>query len=748
MAPTALPATATTVHDTVSAKPTKFSHPLDPLTPDEINAVTLTVRSHTAAHTSIKAVRFITCYLLPPPKKAVLAALGIPLAPGNKPDLPTKIVRKAEVDFLDVINGGCYNGILSLDDGKWVVDTITLVPDGSEPQITVEELNACEQIVRNDPQVQALAKEVGVLPHQICADGWAIGYDERFPKSLRLQQALLFARFGEHDNLYAHPLDFVPVVDSVAEKVIHVDFPPTYKKSADGSAVLGVPTTEGPPLDEESQEASNRQRISAPRTSFDFLPDLMEKTEPNYRPRDDIKPLHVVQPEGVSFKMNGNVLEWQKWKMHIAFSHREGIAISTVTYNDDGEVRPIFYRLSVAEMVVPYGAPEFPHPRKFAFDTGEYGMGTMANELSLGCDCLGQIHYLPGAYVTHAGTAIVIKNVICIHEEDAGVLWKHTDYRPGGRAQTVRSRRLVVSMVCTLANYEYIWNYYFYQDGNVELEIRLTGILQVYAGADGEPNPHGTTVAPNVNAHLHQHLFSLRVDPILDGLYNTVVESDIVPLAAPTGSKENFAGNGFIVKDTVLKSQVADGARDFDWAAERRWRITNPARTHYSSGKAASYAIMMKGGVTPLMAKPDSWIARRGTFATKSLWVVRDEEDAKGGKMWPSGKYVPQTRDEPVDSVGRWVKEGSGSIENEDIVLYLTVGTTHVPRPEDWPVMPVEHVNVLFKPNNFFTKNPSMDVPGTKDPHSKPAFANGTSNGTNGHSNGTNGHSNGTCCSN
>ena len=52
----------------------------------------------------------------------------------------------------------------------------------------------------------------------------------------------------------------------------------------------------------------------------------------------------------------------------IAFSHREGIVLSTITYNDDGVIRPIFYRLSFAEMVVPYAAPEHPHARKFAFD--------------------------------------------------------------------------------------------------------------------------------------------------------------------------------------------------------------------------------------------------------------------------------------------------------------------------------------------------------------------------------------------
>ncbi|KAG2099878.1 copper amine oxidase [Suillus discolor] len=713
MAPSASPATATTVYTPVTTKSTKFKHPLDPLTPDEINAVSLAIRLYTTANTPIKAVRFITCTLVPPPKRAVLAALGIPLTPGAQPEPPTPIVRKAESDFLDVVNGGTFNAILSLEDGTWNVDTCELVADGAEPQISPEELAFCEHVVRRDATVQALAREVGVEPDQIYADGWAIGYDDRFPKHTRLQQAF----------------DFVVVIDSLAEKVIQIDFPPTYKRTEDGSVELGVSSTEPVPI-------SKRERLPPPLRSFDFLPDLLQ-ADPTHKPRDDIKPLHVLQPEGVSFKMDGNVLEWQKWKMHIGFSHREGIALSTITYNDDGEIRPVMYRLSLAEMVVPYGAPEFPHPRKFAFDSGEYGMGTMANELSLGCDCLGQIHYLPGAYVTHSGTPFIIKNAICIHEEDAGVLWKHTDYRPGGRHQTVRSRRLVVSMVCTLANYEYIWNYHFYQDGNIEIEIRLTGILQVYVAAQDEPNPYGTTIAPNINAHNHQHLFSVRVDPMVDGLYNSVVESDIVPLSAPTGSKENFAGNGFVVKDKVLKSQVQDGARDFDWARERRWRITNQARTHESSGKDASYAIMMKGGVLPLMAHTDSWVARRASFAHKTLWVVRDKEGADGSRMWPSGKYVPQTREEPEDSVGRWVKDGNGSIENEDIVLYLTVGTTHIPRPEDWPVMPVEHVNLMFKPNNFFTKNPSMDVPGTNDPMSKPAF-NGA-NGANG--------SNGACCS-
>ncbi len=233
----------------------------------------------------------------------------------------------------------------------------------------------------------------------------------------------------------------------------------------------------------------------------------------------------------------------------------------------------------------------------------------------------------PGAFVGNSGNPVVIKNVICVHEEDSGVLWKHTDYRKGGRSQTVRRRRLVVSMVCTLANYggwrtvpftparlkietsEYIWNYFFYQDGSIEIEIRLSGILQVYVARDGEPNPHGTTVAPGINAQYHQHLFSFRIDPMIDGLENSLVETDVIPLPdAPTGSAANHAGNAFIARDTIIRTA---GGRDWDYTTDRKWKIINSAKTHYSSGKNVGYTIATKSGATPFMLRPDSWVAKR-----------------------------------------------------------------------------------------------------------------------------------------
>lgn len=234
---------------------------------------------------------------------------------------------------------------------------------------------------------------------------------------------------------------------------------------------------------------------------------------------------------------------------------------------------------------------------------------------------------------------------------------------------------------------EYVWNYYFYQDGSIEFEVRLTGILQAYVAGPNEPAPYATRVAPGIQAHFHQHLFSVRVDPMVDGLLNSVIETDVLPATAGYGSPENFAGNAFQIHDRVLR-RANEGAREWDASADRRWRIVSAGKRHHASGQLTGYSIDVKGGATVALPHPEGWVGRRATFAHNTLWVVREKEDAReGGRMWPSGKFVPQAREEPADSLAVWVRnDGDAEIENEDVLVYVTVGTTHIPRPEDWPV--------------------------------------------------------------
>ena len=127
-------------------------------------------------------------------------------------------------------------------------------------------------------------------------------------------------------------------------------------------------------------------------------------------------------------------MNWQNWKFVIGFNAREGLDDASCPLRGRGRERGILYRASLTEMVVPYGDPRPTQARKNAFDVGEYGMGMCANSLQLGCDCLGDITYLDANLCDSRGRALTIPNAICIHEEDYGILWKHTDRRLPGQS--------------------------------------------------------------------------------------------------------------------------------------------------------------------------------------------------------------------------------------------------------------------------------------------------------------------------
>lgn len=539
----------------------------------------------------------------------------------------------------------------------------------------MEDLQNVEKVVRADPQVIEQCVLSGIAPedmHKVYCDPWTIGYDHRFGNKIRLQQALMYYRPHIDDSQYSFPLDFCPIFNADTQEIIHIDIPAVRR-----------------PL---SKAKPNNYHVAA------------IEAEGGYR--KDIKPINITQPEGVSFKVDGRVIEWQNWKVHVGFNYKEGIVLNNITFNDKGNERSVFYRLSLVEMVVPYGNPEHPHQRKHAFDLGEYGGGYMTNSLSLGCDCKGAIHYMDADFVNRSGKATTIKNAVCIHEEDAGILFKHTDFRDESCIVT-RGRKLIISHIFTAANYEYCVYWIFHQDGTVQLEIKLTGILNTYAMNDGEDTKGwGTQVYPGVNAHNHQHLFCLRLDPNIDGQNNTVFQVDATQGEGAVGSPEKFHGNAFYAKKTKY-STVAESLSDYNGATSRSWDIANTSRINPYSGKPASYKLVSRE-VPGLLPKEGSLVWKRAGFARHAVHVTPYNDD----QILPAGRHVPQTSGDPSIGLPEWVAANpDANIDNADVVLWHTFGLTHFPAPEDFPIMPAEPMSLLLRPRNFFTQSPVLDVP-------------------------------------
>ena len=350
----------------------------------------------------------------------------------------------------------------------------------------------------------------------------------------RITRCLAYLRESKEDNGYARPLEgLLAFVDMGRGEVLEV--------VDDGLTPI-------------------------PPTSGSYYP------EDNGPLRTDLRPLEITQPEGPSFTVEDNLIRWQKWSLRVGMDPLEGLVLWRVGYEDGGRVRPILYRASVSEMVVPYGDPGPMHAWKSAFDAGSGGSGAWPTPSRSAATAWVRSITSTTSSPTSEASRDTRANAICLHEEDYGILWKHVDL-VSGRTEVRRSRRLVVSSIATVGNYEYGFYWYFYLDGTMQLEVKLTGIMSTMAVGEAGPGEHASMVAPGLAAPFHQHLFNVRLDVEVDGPDNAVYEVDTVG-GVRTGSPENPWGNVFGRSASLLQSELA-ARRDVDPSRSRTWRVAN-----------------------------------------------------------------------------------------------------------------------------------------------------------------------------
>lgn len=623
---------------------TATDHPLEPLSAVEISSAVETLRSERNLGESH---RFCSVALREPPKEKVL---------GFRDGEPVE--REAFAILLDKSDGKTYEATVSLSEGT--VKSWNHIP-GVQPQVMLEEFFECEEIVKNSPEVREALGKRGVTEFDgVMVDPWSAGHygDEVEGRLLRALAWIKMA--GSDDNGYAHPIENL---------VVYVDM---NKKEVARVEDHGV--------------------VPVPRTPANYTPEEVGQM------RTDLKPVEITQPEGASFEVDGHEVRWQKWRLRVGFTPREGLVLHTVGYEDNGRLRPVMYRASLSEMVVPYGDPSPVHSRKNAFDAGEYNIGQLANSLELGCDCLGEITYFDAALADPGGEPYIIKNAVCMHEEDYGLLWKHTDFRTE-RVEVRRSRRLVISFISTVGNYEYGFYWYLYQDGSIEFEVKLTGIMSTGAVNPGEKPKHGQLLNKDgLYAPIHQHIFNMRLDMDIDGRENSVYE--VHTESEPPGPR-NPLGNAFFTKSTLL-ARESEAQRNVDPLRARYWKVVNPSAEN-AVGEPVGYKLVPHDNVLPF-AHPEASVLERAAFTTKHLWVTPHEPS----EMHAAGDYPNQHAGGA--GLPEWTRRDR-PIEDTDVVLWYTFGEHHAARLEDWPVMPVQTVGFALQPVGFFDRNPALDVP-------------------------------------
>ncbi|WP_295010270.1 primary-amine oxidase [uncultured Microbacterium sp.] len=639
-------------------------HPLDPLTGPEIAAARAILECAGLLGETVR----VPSLLPDEPTRQELAAW--------RPGAP--IDRRVDATLLDTATGVATDVVVSITRGEVVRSERVPndAPPYGQPQYLFEEYERAETIAKASPQWRTAMERRGLAAHidRAFCSPLAPGYTGRADEvGRRVIRSLTFLRYDELDSPWAHPVEGL---------VVHIDLTTNSVIRVEDVGDVPVPAGHG-----------------------NYYPEVQGEA------RTTLKPIEIVQPEGPSFHVTGSLVEWENWSMRVSFNAREGLVLHNVRF--DG--RPVLNRASVPEMVVPYGDTA---PGRFwisYFDAGEYLLGKNANHLALGCDCLGVIRYLDGYVADDRGNPVRIPNVICMHEEDTGILWKHTNLE--GRSDVRRARRFVVSYFSTIGNYDYGFYWNFGLDGTIEVVAKATGIVFVGAGEPGIPQRHATELAPGVFAPVHQHLFCARLDVAVDGSDNRLVEVDAERV--PMGPENPF-GNAFTWSETVLGSE-AEAQREADTSVARVWEVQSASRTN-AVGRATAYQLVPRPTAL-LLADPASSVAARAAFATKHLWGTAFRE----GELWPAGRYpnahqggsgLPEyaATDAPLDGP-----------DGADLVLWHTFGLTHFPRPEDWPIMPVDMAGFAFRPYGFLDQNPGMDVPESSQAHAVGDGATGSS---------------------
>ncbi|MFW0794857.1 primary-amine oxidase [Gordonia sp. CPCC 205515] len=624
--------------------PDTVDHPLSlPIASEIDDARAILTEAGLATDTS----RFVYVGLVEPEKSVLYGT-----------DLPSD--RRFRVMLLDPTKPESIDAVVSVTDRKVVSHRVLdTAVDGQVPVLD-EEFGLVEEVLAKDERWLAAlaARDLDVAKVRVAPLSAGV-FDYPGEEGRRILRGLAFLQPEPTDHPWAHPIDgLVAFVDVTAREVLQVlDLGPV-------------------PIPQESGNFTDPEIAGPTRTTQ--------------------KPIEITQPEGPSFTVTGNLVEWEKWSLRVGFDAREGLVLHQLGFDDGGRTRPVIHRASIAEMVVPYGDPSPVRSWQNYFDTGEYLVGRYANALELGCDCVGDITYFDAVVADEHGAPHTLRNAICMHEEDFGILWKHTDLWAGSH-ETRRQRRLVISFFTTIGNYDYGFFWYLYLDGTIEFEVKATGIVftSAYPGND---YAYASEIAPGLGAPYHQHLFSARLDMMIDGARNSIEEIDSVRVPMGEG---NPHGNAFTLSKTVLRTE-SEAQRDADNAVGRVWHITNPNVTN-RLGHPVAYGLFPEGKQT-LLADPQSSVAKRAAFATKHLWVTQHADD----ELYAAGDFVNQ---HPGDSGLPAYVANNRSVDNEDIVVWHTFGLTHYPRPEDWPIMPVDYTGFTLKPVGFFDRNPTLDVP-------------------------------------
>jgi len=534
--------------------------------------------------------------------------------------------------------------------------------------VLLDDFSSVQNIINASKEFADVLKKHGITdPTNVITTPLTVGYfdgKDGLKQEDRLLKVVSYLDVGD-GNYWAHPIEnLVAVVDLEQKKIIKIEEGP----------VIPVPMAPRP--------YDGRDRIAK-----------------------QLKPLDIIEPEGKNYTITGDMIHWQNWDFHLRLDSRVGPILSTVTYNDNGTKRKIMYEGSLGGMIVPYGDPDVGWYFKAYLDSGDYGMGTLTSPIARGKDAPSNAVLLDETIADYTGAPMNIPHAIAVFERYAGPEYKHQEM--GKPNVSTERRELVIRWISTVGNYDYIFDWVFHENGTIGIDAGATGIEAVkgvqsktmHDATAKADTKYGTLIDHNIVGTTHQHIYNFRLDLDVDGENNRLVAMD--PDVKPNTAGGPRTSTMQIDQHTIDTEQQA--AQKFDPGTIRL--LSNTSKENRMGNPVSYQIIPYAGGTHPVATgakfSPDEWIYHRLSFMDKQLWVTRYKADER----YPEGKYPNRSTHDT--GLGQYTKDNE-SVDNQDDVVWITTGTTHVARAEEWPIMPTEWVHALLKPWNFFNETPTL----------------------------------------
>lgn len=639
----------------------EVTHPMDGLEPAEYQTITKILRD---AGATDDTTLFPLIELKEPVKDQVL----VWKAGGAMPE------RRAIAQFTRK-DGGFDEALVNLTTGK--IESQGKIP-GQPMVLFTEFMGALTGALENPDLIAGLEKR-GIKPEQaFCLPLTAGNFFTEEYKDSRLMKVPCYVS-PSGSNFYAKPIEGLYALYDIGKKKVI---------SVHDTGALPVPADDWGYTEEEVAK-----RVAL---------------------RENAGKVGLTQDGPANYKLTGNTLEWDIFRLHMRVDKRPGLVVSNLDVKDGDTWRSVLYQGHLSEVFVPYMDPSEGWYWRTYMDSGEYGFGLFLSPLTKGIDCPDYATYLPATIADDHGNPLVIPDAICVFERALGdPAWRHfevfaqTPDKPVP-AEGRPNSELVIRTASEVGNYDYLIDYRLKPNGDINIWVGASGLDAVKgAAATSMDDPtakdetkHGTLIAPNLVAANHDHYFNFKLDFDIDQPVNHFSTMEIEPFTdLPADSPRKSMWH--VVMDmpaSEMKARYKISTMD-----PKHFHIANPDRKGYlghEPGWMIHHGNVAYGPGLDFVNDPPM---KRNAYIEYSVWnTVYDPE-----RRYAGGKYPMQG--DGSDTLAEWVKEDK-PLHHQDVVTWFTAGFHHVPRMEDWPVMSTEWKTVHIMPYNFFQMNPAITL--------------------------------------